>query len=92
MTFRGIHDTPITAIQIAHEIDSIIVTNDLCVVAIVGVIEVVADGMIITTEIASDTATGTTTYLCAQDAAARAARVDLTNGETCGHIVLPAIL
>lgn len=91
MTFQGIRDTPVTATQTVHEMDTIFVTSDLCVVVFAVVFVVVADGMITTTVIASDIATGTGMLLCVPEAAARAARADLKNGETCGQIVLPAM-
>lgn len=75
-----------------REINGIFVTNDTRVVVLVVATVVVAGGMNITTRIVSDIATGTGTLLRVQDEAARAARADKKNDETCGHTVLPAVL
>lgn len=80
------------ASRIVSEINAIFVTNGTYVVVLAAAIVVVADGMITTTMIAPDIATGTGSRLCVRDAAARAARADTKNDETCGHSAHPAVL
>jgi hypothetical protein len=92
LTLRGIHGTPVTATQIVHEINTIFVTSDTCVVVGAVAIVVVAGGMITTIMIVSDIATGTGTPLRVQDAVARAVRADMKNDETYGRIVHPAVI
>lgn len=87
--FQGIRGTTVMATQTVREINAMV---DTCVAVLVAAFVAVAGGMITTIMIALDLVTGTGTLLRIRNAAARVARADMKNNETCGHAAHPIIL